>query len=74
MDDLFESRMEICRRCPLYKIDSVYGPVCNKRLYISEEDKLTVTTWPRAGFKKGCGCKLNWKAKNANAHCIVNKW
>lgn len=74
MDDLFESRMAICKKCPLYKIDQKYGPICNNAMYIDKEDKTTVSYTPKLGFIKGCGCKLNWKAKNIASHCIVNKW
>lgn len=72
--DLFDSRLAICKKCPLFKIDPIYGPVCNKALYISTEDKETTSYFPKPGFVKGCGCKLNWKAKREDAHCIVLKW
>lgn len=57
-DDLYESRMEICKKCPLYKVDDVYGPVCDKSKYISSIDKTSVSFLPKKDYIKGCGCKL----------------
>lgn len=67
-----EARMEICKKCPLYQVSSVYGAQCNPNLYINRDGK--VSKLPMPGFVKGCGCKLSFKTKNAGAHCIVGKW
>lgn len=68
---LSEKRLAICKQCPLYK-EGEYGPTCNKNLYINKEQK---TSWlPKSGYVKGCGCKLNFKTKNPNAHCIIKLW
>ena len=32
-----DERMEICKRCPLYKEDEVWGPSCNSNLYLNPE-------------------------------------
>lgn len=69
---LTEERMEICRKCPLYK-ESAFRIICNSKLYLSE-DGVTVSHSPKPGYKKGCGCKLKIKTANPNAHCIVGKW
>lgn len=72
-EEIKDQRMEICKKCPLYK-DTPMGPVCNPRLYISELDKTTVIDRPRIGYKRGCGCRLNAKTRLQNSKCIVNKW
>jgi len=30
--DLYQSRIKICRECKLLKIDSIFGEICNKKL------------------------------------------
>ena len=72
-DGLYEERMKICKECGLYK-ETMMGPVCNAKLYISTEDKTTISNIPKIGFKKGCGCMLDRKAKLKFAKCIVEKW
>lgn len=72
-EDIKEKRMEICKKCPLYKETSM-GPICNPKLYISETDKTTVIDRPRIGYKRGCGCRLNAKTRLQNSKCIINKW
>lgn len=69
-EDLFSKRMEICKKCPLYK-QTPLGPICNPNLYINEEG--IVSDRPKLGFRKGCACRLNSKTRLAHAHCIVNK-
>ena len=73
-NDLYESRMAICKNCPLYKIDFYKGPVCNSALYINSVDKKTTSNVSKPGYVKGCGCKLRYKAKNSNLHCIIGLW
>ena len=72
-EDIKDKRMEICKKCPLYK-ETPMGPICNPRLYISETDKITVIDRPRVGYKRGCGCRLNAKTRLQNSKCIINKW
>lgn len=69
--DLVEHRLDICKKCPLYK-KTVYGEICNPYLYIDKEDNTSRTY--KEGFTKGCNCLLRRKASNPENHCIVNKW
>lgn len=71
--DIAEERLEICKKCGLYK-EGTLGPICNSRLYISETDKESVSDRPRVGYKRGCGCALARKTRLPNAKCIVFKW
>ena len=68
---LLESRLEICKQCPLYETMS-YGARCNPSKYINKEGE---TSWiPKPGYVKGCNCILKRKAANPDNHCIINKW
>lgn len=69
---LAENRMKICKQCPLYKETSL-GPICNNRLYINIEDKVSVSIYPKVGYKRGCACRLSAKTRAPKAKCIVNK-
>ena len=73
-NDLYESRIEICKKCPLYKLDSKRGPVCNNALYINISDKKTTSILPKKGYIKGCGCHLKWKIANRKSKCPAGKW
>ena len=68
-------RLEICRKCPLYKEDSFYGEVCNSAKYIkiNEDGSESTSYFPRKGYTRGCGCNLRKSVKNPYKHCIVNK-
>lgn len=71
--ELFEKRIQICKKCGLYK-DTPLGPVCNSKLYISNEDKTTISQTPKIGYVRGCSCRLHSKLRVSGARCIVNKW
>ena len=76
MEDLKVSRMEICKKCPLYKEDSFYGAICNNAKYIkvNEDGTEQSSYFPRAGYTRGCGCNLAKSVANPKKHCIVKKW
>jgi len=70
---LFIERIAICRKCPLIKMDSVFGELCDSSTYI---DPITNKTslGPLPGYAHGCGCILGSKARVLDAHCPVGKW
>ena len=71
--NLYDERKSICEACPLYKLDKLYGPVCNSNKYISPDG--TKWSWFRKdGYVRGCGCHLSGKWKNAKSKCIIAKW
>lgn len=76
MADLRQERMEICKKCPLYKEDSFYGVICNNAKYIkiNEDGSESTSYFPRSGYTRGCGCNLHKSVANPKKHCIVNKW
>ena len=72
-EELIKERLDICKACPLYKLDKFYGPVCDSGKYIKTDG----TAWsyiPKPGYKKGCGCHIRHKAGVPSAHCIIGKW
>jgi hypothetical protein len=56
----------------LWKIDSVWGPICNPSLYINENNEISNKNI--IGYIKGCGCVLNSKTRVPDSKCIINKW
>lgn len=71
-NDLSESRLIICRECPLFK-NSVVGIICNKELTLNPITG-EVDTENKPGFYRGCNCRLEAKTRNVGAHCPANKW
>lgn len=73
IDSQADLRMEICKRCPLYKIQLGAGAICNSKLYLNT-DTGEVSEIKKPGFKNGCGCRLENKVKQAFNHCPLQKW
>lgn len=73
-EDLYLQRIAICKACPLYKEDMFAGPICNSKLWMNESDLESTSSTPKAGYKKGCGCRLNAKTRLGHRHCPFNKW
>lgn len=71
--DLSKERMKICERCPLLKQDPNWGPICNSKLYLNTNTMETSETI-KVGYTKGCGCRLNAKTKDKEAHCPTQQW
>ena len=72
-EDLSKQRVTICKSCPLYKIDSILGELCNSKLYLNPETNQT-STYPRKGYYNGCGCRIQAKSRLISAKCPLNKW
>ena len=71
--DLYQSRIKICRECKLLKIDSIFGEICNKKLWINPKtDEISDTK--KSGFIHGCGCNLNSATRVAEHKCPIKKW
>jgi len=71
-DDLYMKRIAICKDCSLYKIDNIFGAVCNSTLYVNTK---TGETSRRSlpGFKNGCNCILRSKTRVKEATCPLNR-
>lgn len=71
-EGLFKERIEICKKCKLFKKHPTFGMVCNSKLYLNPTtDEISKTS--KKGFKKGCGCILSSKTRVAGAKCPINK-
>lgn len=70
---LIEERMNICKKCPIYKEHSIHGGICDSSKYISKDGQRW-SYFKKDGFVKGCGCKLNNKTKYSTNHCIIDLW
>ena len=68
-----KERLEICNKCPLFKIDKIYGSVCDSNKYISKDGK-SWSWFRKDGYVRGCGCHLEHKTKRINGHCIIDLW
>ena len=71
-EDLFQSRIEICRKCKLHKDDPVFGEACNSNLYLNPVTDETSKT-PKIGFYNGCGCILASKCRVPEAECPLKR-
>lgn len=70
--ELSEARMEICNACPL-KVQKTYGAVCDPQRFVNP-DTNEISFFPKEGFYKGCGCRLNAKTRDAEEICPAQKW
>lgn len=67
-----EQRMEICRKCPLFK-NGALGAMCNSKLWYNEKTG-DVSTTKKDGYVNGCGCRLSAKTTLPYASCPRNQW
>lgn len=67
-----KNRFEICKACPLIKYTSK-GAVCNKDLWLNQ-DTGEVSLIKKEGWVNGCGCHLEHRIENPDAHCVIGKW
>ena len=63
-------RTIICRKCPICDNER---ELCNAHLYLNPKTN-DVSTEPKEGYIKGCGCHLKWKIANKKSKCPVGKW
>lgn len=72
-EDLFNKRIQICRRCVLHKTDKLFGEICNPGLYVNPKTNQLSKT-PKVGFIGGCSCVLRSKTRVIDAQCPLSKW
>ena len=69
-NELYESRIKICRECPLFSRNAL-GDVCDaKKCW----DGNKLVKYPGPDVVCGCGCRLDAKARVRGAKCVLNKW
>lgn len=70
---LYESRIKICKKCPLFTDDLIFKGKCDAKKYYNPETK-ELSNFPGKGFISGCGCKLSAKTRIKDAKCVLKKW
>lgn len=70
--NISKTRLAICEKCPLYKT-TLAGPICNSKLWLDVKTK-DVSTKQKAGYKRGCGCRLLAKTTLPYASCPTGQW
>ena len=65
-----KEREEICRKCPIF---SSFRGVCNSKLWLNPETN-KVSTSPKEGYIRGCGCMILQKMRIPSSHCVAGKW
>lgn len=69
------ARMDICIKCPLYRITNIAGiktPVCATIWLNPKTNEISIKE--SEGFFKGCGCRLQAKTTVENEKCPAGKW
>lgn len=69
---LSESRISICKECPLCSINRL-GLVCDAKKCLNKETE-EVVSFPGKNITCGCGCRLEAKTRLKNAKCVLGKW
>lgn len=71
--ELYEERIEICKKCPLYSISAI-GEICDSKKCVNPEKQEVVEKYPNNGSICGCGCRLSAKTRLKSAKCVLSKW
>lgn len=73
-ESIAKPRREICKKCPLYHINNFWGwAECNSKLWLDPETG-DVSTKEKAGYVKGCNCRIESKITVSSEHCPAKKW
>lgn len=70
MEEYITKRTKICRTCPICDQEN---EICNAYLYLNPINN-DVSTEPKEGYIKGCGCHLKYKIPNVKSKCPCGKW
>lgn len=70
-NELYQERIKICKKCPLYS--DKFGGLCDPKKCWNTV-KNTSEDFPGKNIKCGCGCRLSAKLRLKNTECVLNKW
>lgn len=70
---LYEKRIAICYKCPLYTKGKL-GDTCDAKKCVDPEKQDEIFQYPKPRAICGCGCRLSAKARLEDAKCVLNKW
>lgn len=73
MEKFVEERLEICKKCPIMRLDPDFGMRCDSRKWLSPDGKQG-SFFKHDGWHKGCGCICERRAENINNHCVCKMW
>ena len=68
-----EERLKICEKCPLVKVDPIYGFICDSSKWMNPKTG-EVSRLPHSGWIRGCSCRLKYKTASPSARCVAGKW
>ena len=68
-EDQSSSRLEICKKCPIYSLDGM----CSHKLWLNPKTN-DIKTFPSKGYIQGCGCIIKKKILIDFEKCPVGKW
>lgn len=71
-NDLYESRIKICRKCPLFTT-SALGDICDSKKCWNTVEK-EISLYPGSNIICGCGCRLSAKLRLKGAKCVLGKF
>lgn len=72
-NELYEKRIAICKKCPLYSVKENLGEVCDGSKCWNQ-NKQILEAYPSNDNICGCGCRLAAKTRLKNAKCVLSKW
>lgn len=72
-ENLYKKRITICKKCKLLTQTKIFGEVCNSKIYLNPNTD-EISSEPKLGFKRGCGCVIGSKTRVRESHCPLGKW
>lgn len=72
-EQLYQKRIAICKKCPLFS-NGIMGYVCDSKKCVDINKQDVVKDLPNKGDICGCGCRLSAKTRSESAKCVLNKW
>ena len=67
--DISSIRLDICKKCPLYKA-TLAGAICNNKLWYNPETG-EISNTKKDNYIRGCGCRLAAKTTIPYMTCPV---
>ena len=71
-DELYESRIKICKQCPLYDNSGLREKCSAKKCWNTKTNNIEYAPGP--DIICGCNCYLGSKLRVKNAECVLHKW
>jgi hypothetical protein len=75
-EKLYSKRKPICNICKLkieIEVMGIQTEICNPKLYLNVETNRT-SEYPKEGYEKGCGCRVEASTRVKDKKCPLGKW